>query len=220
MSKQALFDFDGTITSKDTTVSLLLALLKLRPWRSIGLIWFLLRMLMASDSVSKQRQKNRAIGYLIKDLSEMRLVRALMDFRKKVEFFYRPSVIAAVDQATQEGCTVLVVTASPSFAISNCLRDFPVTVIGTEFETKENIYTGLLKSKNCYGQEKVNRIYEWAISNKISLSVEYAWSDHYSDLDMLNLSAERYWIGGEQLQKQVMVLDPKATFVHARHSAD
>ena len=214
MSTQALYDFDGTITRKDTTILLLVALLKLRPWRFFGLIWLLLRMIVASDSVSKQGHKNKAIGYLIKDLSDMRLSGALKDFRNKVKFLYRPSVVASIGQAIQDGCTVVIVTASPSFAISDCVSDLPVIVLGTEFEKKENIYTGLLKSENCYGQEKVNRINEWATSNKITLSVQSAWSDHFSDLHMLSLSAKRYWIGGDQLQTLMMDHDPEANFVN------
>lgn len=214
MSTQALYDFDGTITTKDTTILLLVALLKLRPWRFSGLIWFLFRMIVASDSVSKQGHKNKAIGYLIKDVSDMRLSGALKDFRNKVKFLYRPSVVASIDQAIEDGCAVLIVTASPSFAISDCVSDLPVIVLGTEFEKEENIYTGLLKSENCYGKEKVNRINEWARSNKIVLNVQSAWSDHFSDFDMLSLSAKRYWIGGEQLQTLVMDHDPEANFVH------
>lgn len=214
MSTQALYDFDGTITTKDTTILLLVALLKLRPWRFSGLIWLLLRMIVARDSVSKQRHKNKAIGYLIKDLSDMRLSGALKDFRNKVKSLYRLSVLTSIHQAIQNGCTVLIVTASPSFAISDCLSDLPVIVLGTEFEKEENIYTGLLKSENCYGKEKVNRINEWATSNQIVLSVQSAWSDHFSDFDMLSLSAKRYWVGGEQLQALVMDHDPEANFVH------
>ena len=94
-------------------------------------------MIVASDSVSKQGHKNKAIGYLIKDLSDMRLSGALKDFRNKVKFLYRPSVLTSIDKTIQDGCTVLIVTASPSFAISDCVSDLPVIVLGTEFEKEE-----------------------------------------------------------------------------------
>ena len=214
MSTQALYDFDGTLTSKDTTILLLVELIKLRPWRFLRLIWFLSRMIVARDILRKQEYKNKAIGYLIKGLSDIHLSWALKNFRTKVEFLYRSSVLSSIDQAIQDDCTVLIVTASPSFAIDVCVSDLPVLVLGTEFEKEENIYTGLLKGENCYGKEKVNRINEWATSNKIELSVQYAWSDHFSDFDMLSLSAKRYWVGGEQLQTLVMDHDPEANFVH------
>lgn len=213
MSKQALYDFDGTITSKDTTILLLIELLKLRPWLFFGLLWSLLKMIVANDGVSKQRHKNKAIGHLIKDLSDIQLSESLQNFSNKVNGLYRPSVIKSIDQAIQDGCTILIVSASPSFAISRCLSDLPVSVLGTEFAMYDNIYTGLLKSENCYGQEKVNRINEWAQSNKIALNVQYAWSDHISDFDMLSLSKERYWVGGDRLRKLVKEKDSTANFV-------
>jgi phosphatidylglycerophosphatase C len=214
LSAQALYDFDGTITSRDTTIFLLFELLKLRPWRFFGLMWFLFRMIAASGSVSKQEQKNKAIGYLIKDLNNMRLSGALNDFKNKVEFLYRPSILASIDQAVQGGNTVLIVTASPSFAVSHCMSELPVIVIGTDFEKKRDNYTGLLKSENCYGPEKVNRLNDWAKSNNVTLSVQSAWSDHFSDFDMLSLSAKRYWVGGEPLRKLVLDHDPMAEFIH------
>ena len=213
MSSQALYDFDGTITSKDTTLLLLVSLLKLRPWRFLGLIWFLFRMFVVSDNVSKQGYKNKAIGYLLKDLNSMRLNIALKDFRNKVKFHYRPSALISIDKAIQDGYTVIIVTASPSFAIKDCVSDLPVIVIGTEFEKNENIYTGLLKSENCYGHEKVNRLNEWALSNETILNVQSAWGDHLSDFDLLSLSANRYWVADEKLRKLVIQRDPEANFV-------
>ena len=214
MSKQALYDFDGTITTKDTIILLLVELLRLRPWRFFGLIWFLFRMIVATDGLSKQGYKNKAIGYLIKNLSDLRLSWALKNFRNKVRSLYRSSVLNSIDQAIQDGCTVLIVTASPSFAISDCMLDLPVIVLGTEFEKEGNIYTGLLRSENCYGLEKVNRINEWATSNKVTLNVQSAWSDNFSDFDMLSLSEKRYWVAGEHLRKLLMDCDPEANFLH------
>ena len=217
MNKQALYDFDGTITSKDTTILLLVELLKLRPWRLPRLTWFLLRMILANSSEVNQRYKNKAIGYLIKDLSDSNLRGALQNFVNKVKPLYRQSVMLSTRQAIRDGCKVIIVTASPSFAISECVSDLPVLVLGTEFEKEENIYTGQLKSKNCYGQEKVKRINEWAKSNNVTLNIQSAWSDHVSDFDMLNLSENRYWIGGEELRKLIICKDPEANFLDTEY---
>ena len=213
MSSQVFYDFDGTITSKDTTILLLIALLKLRPLRFPGVTWFLFRIFVSISSESKQKYKNKAIGYLIKDLSDSNLSIVLNDFKNKVRPLYRPLVLSSIHQAISDGCTVLIVSASPSFAIIECLSDLSVTVLGTEFEKKGNNYNGLLKSKNCYGQEKVNRINQWALSNNIKLSVKSAWGDHLSDYDMLSLSPKRYWIREEKLYKKIIDLDPNANFV-------
>ena len=217
MNTQSLFDFDGTLTSRDTTRFLLVELIKLRPLRFFRLIWYLVRIKVSASSETRQTYKNRAIGCMIKDLSEMDLSVALQNFKNKVKLLYRRSVLESLYQAIKDGHTVLVVTASPSFAVRFCMSDLPVCVIGTEFKKGENIFTGSLESENCYGQEKVNRINSWAKSNDISLNIQLAWSDHFSDFDMLSLSVKRYWIGGEQLRKLVLKLDPQANFVLSKH---
>lgn len=211
---QALYDFDGTITAKDTTILLLIELIKLRPLRFFGLIWYLFRIKFSRKSFFKQMYKNKAIGHLIKDLNDDKLYKALNIFKKKVELTYRASVMESVDQAIKNDCKVIIITASPAFAIRVCLSDLPVLVIGTEFEKKKNIYTGYLEGENCYGPEKVNKLNQWAKLNNIELNIQSAWSDHFSDFDMLSLSAKRYWIGGEQLQKKVTNLDPDANFIN------
>ena len=80
--------------------------------------------------------RNKAIGHLIKDLSDAHLSGALQNFTNKVKF-YRPSIMNAIHKGIQDGHTVIIVTASPSFAISNCVSDLPLLVLGTEFEKKK-----------------------------------------------------------------------------------
>ena len=212
MSCQALYDFDGTLTSKDTTVILLMELVKLRPWRFIGMTWFLLGMILARRSKSKQAKKNRAIGYLIQNLDNESVSRAVASFSAKVTPLYRQAVLVSMRESIQEGCTALIVTASPSFAVRGCLPHQSILVVGTEFEKDEHTYTGKLLGENCYGAEKVSRIKEWAASNKMTLNVKTAWSDHLSDFEMLSLAKERYWLGEEKLREQVIRRDPRANF--------
>lgn len=213
---QALYDFDGTITSRDTTILLLVEFLKLSPFRIFKLIWLLFRMVVAGTNLLKQEYKNKAVGCLIKDLNDSQLHQALIAYKRKVELIYRPCVIESVKNDIQNNLMVIIMTASPSFAISTCLSDLPILVIGTEFEKIDNRYTGHLKGNNCYGVEKVNRLYKWAKLNNVQLNVLSAWSDHISDFDMVRLSAKRYWIGGDELQKQIMNIDPEANFVNVK----
>ena len=214
MSYQALYDFDGTLTSHDTTTILLVELAKLRPWRVAMMSWYLIRMRLSGESGTKQKYKNKAIGFLIKNLDDERMSRALHRFKVKVQLSYRQSVFTSVEQVIQEGGTVLVVTASPSFAVQRCVGR-SVVVIGTEFEKEQGIYTGRLSGKNCYGQEKVCRINRWAASRRQALNVTSAWGDHPSDSYMLSLAAERYWVVREQFHEQIRSRDPDATLVLA-----
>lgn len=171
-------------------------------------------MSLADSTRSKQANKNRAIGYLIRNLDDACIGRAVDSFSAKVKCLYRPLVLASIDETIRDGCTALVVTASPAFAVRACLPNQSISVIGTEFEKKEDAYTGRLQGVNCYGTEKVSRINDWAACTQQSLNVRTGWSDHISDFEMLSLSERRYWVGDEKLREQVMKRDPCANFFH------
>jgi HAD superfamily phosphoserine phosphatase-like hydrolase len=68
----------------------------------------------------------------------------------------RPKGIEAIHQAQNEGAEVLIVSAS----IDNWVEPFfaNVKVLGTQIEVMDGKLTGRFLTKNCYGQEKVNRI--------------------------------------------------------------
>ena len=65
-------------------------------------------------------------------------------------------------QAAGEGTELVVISAS----IDNWVRPFfegddrlpPVTVIGTQIEVRDGRLTGRFLTRNCYGQEKVERL--------------------------------------------------------------
>jgi HAD superfamily phosphoserine phosphatase-like hydrolase len=212
-----LLDFDGTITSRDTTSILLIHLLLIRPWRIYGAAWFLFRMVFSTGSSIKQRQKNNAIGYLIKGLTDGDMTLALDQFSNKVRALYRPSMLKKINESIDNGTLILIVTASPSFVISHCVSDLPVTVIGTEFKKKGDFYCRQINGKNCYGDEKVNRIEFWRQDKGINCSFTEAWSDHFSDYPMLKMAKQRYWIGGAALQEIVDLKDPSGNFVFSEY---
>ena len=213
MNYVILLDFDGTITSKDTTKILLIQLLLLRPWKIFGATWFLLRMVFSTCSDVKQVQKNNAVGHFISGLTSCDMSCALDQFSKKVRTLYRPFMLKKIRDSVESGSAVLIVTASPSFVIEHCTSDLPVTVIGTEFIKKGVFYSSQLDGKNCYGVEKVNRIDFWRRDKAIDCSFSEAWSDHFSDFPMLKMAEQRYWIGGSALEKMVVEKDPSGFFV-------
>jgi len=212
-----LLDFDGTITSRDTTKILLIELLLLRPWRIVGVAWFLFRMVFSTYAGSKQRQKNNAVGHLISGLTDGDMTRALGQFRDKVRTLYRPLMLEKINESIENRTSILIVTASPSFVISHCVSDLPVTVIGTQFKKRGDSYCRQIVGKNCYGDEKVNRIKSWRQDKGINYSFTEAWSDHFSDYPMLKMAKQRYWIGGSALREIVNLNDPSGNFVFCEY---
>ena len=214
MKDVVLLDFDSTVTMRDTTRFLFIELIKLRPWKIFGATWFFTRMVLSSDSTGAQRNKNRAIGHLLTGLSDAVMSEALLSFTASVSKFFRPLLIQNIKEWNKSGVLILIVTASPSFAIAKCVSDLPVFVVGTGFAKVSDRYSGQLESPNCYGEEKVRRIKNWVEKREISVNYIEAWSDHFSDYPMLKMADKRYWIGGEKLRKLVANHDADANFLY------
>jgi phosphatidylglycerophosphatase C len=211
--KCILLDFDGTITNKDTTKILLLELLKAKPWRFLLLTHLILQVLYSKNSSTLQNCKNRMIGHLISGQNLCQLQSALKRYNEKVNLLYRPVLLEKIKEAEINGDLVIVVTASPCFAVSYCMANLPVTVIGTKFKKCGTFYSGNLDGKNCYGEEKVKNIERFINDASFHVNVIEAWSDHFSDYPMMRMAKQRYWIGDSRLNQQVNEKDPDGNFI-------
>jgi HAD superfamily phosphoserine phosphatase-like hydrolase len=101
----------------------------------------------------------------------------------------RPLAIDTIKKARSEGVEVLIVSAS----IDNWVQPFfpDVKVIGTQVEVRDGRLTGRFLTKNCYGQEKVNRLLELYPDRR-----EYhliAYGDSKGDKEMLTFADESYY---------------------------
>ena len=65
------------------------------------------------------------------------------------------------------------------------------TVIATKINTEDNKVTGVFKSKNCYGIEKVNRLLE--LFPKRSDYYLYAYGDSRGDKELLSFADKGYY---------------------------
>lgn len=214
MKEVVLLDFDNTVTLRDTTRFLFIELIKLRPWKVFGAAWFYIRMVLSIDSTRAQHNKNRAIGYLLAGLSDSNISQALLSFTEIVKPFFRPILIQKIKEWNKSGVLILIVTASPDFAIDKCVADLPVSVVGTSFAKVLDRFSGQLESPNCYGEEKVRCIENWVEKRGLSANYIEAWSDHFSDYPMLKMADQRYWVGGEKLRKLVANHDADANFLY------
>ena len=167
-----ILDFDGTITTQDTTKILLVELLKISPWRLLRLIRLIVVMSYSSESSFRQICKNKMIGSLISGYKKEKLQRALERFEKKVNPLYRNFLINKIRASDLNGDLVIVVTASPQFAVSFCMADLPVIVVGTEFKKNGAFYSGELDGTNCYGSEKVKKIKSFMRNASFQINIE------------------------------------------------
>ena len=158
MKKIVVFDFDGTLTTKDTFVAFIRYACGTRAFLFGFLQYAPLLVLMKLHLYPNYKAKEKVFSHFFKGMSLDPFDSLCQDFARDSQHLLRPQGIQTLQQAQTEDSDVLIVSAS----IDNWVQPFfPATkVLGTQIEVKDGHLTGRFLSKNCYGQEKVNRILE------------------------------------------------------------
>jgi HAD superfamily hydrolase (TIGR01490 family) len=183
----AFFDFDGTITRKDTMFEMVKfshgktgfykGLLKISPWL-VGLKLGL---------VSAQKAKEELLRQFYSGFT-------LEAFNRTCELFtttilpslIRPDALARLKQHKTEGTVVVVVSASLENWVSPWCKEQQIVCIGSRLEIKGGEITGKLEGSNCNGPEKVNRIL--LAYDPAQFDVIYSYGDTEADKEMLAIA--------------------------------
>lgn len=156
MKQLFAFDFDGTLTTRDT----LIAFIRYACGTPRFLLGFLLHapllVLMKLRLYSNGKAKQRLFSWFFRGMPLETFDALCQSFASTHRHLLRPDTVRLLQQALSEGVEVLVVSAS----IDNWVQPFfpTVTVLGTQIEVIDGRLTGRFLTPNCYGQEKVRRI--------------------------------------------------------------
>ncbi|MBQ8990139.1 MAG: haloacid dehalogenase-like hydrolase [Prevotella sp.] len=189
MKKICAFDFDGTLTTRDT----LLAFIRYAKGTQAFLWGFLchahLLVLMKLRLYPNWQAKQRVFSYFFKGMETETFDRLCQQFAADNRHLLRPEGMRAVEQARAEGAEVLIVSAS----IDNWVQPFfpQVSVLGTQIEVADGQLTGRFLTPNCYGQEKVSRILALYPNRK-----DYhltAYGDSRGDKELLAFADEAHY---------------------------
>ena len=156
MKKIVAYDFDGTLTTRDT---LLAFILYAKGWPRF--LWGFLRyapllVLMKLRLYPNYKAKQKVFALFFRGMQLTAFDALCQQFAADSHHLLRPEGVKTLERAQAEGAEVLIVSAS----IDNWVQPFfpTVQVLGTQVEVSDGKLTGRFLSKNCYGQEKVNRI--------------------------------------------------------------
>lgn len=158
MKKIAAFDFDGTLTTKDSfiefirfckgTKALVKGLLRYAP----------LLVLMKLHLYPNYKAKQKVFAYFFKGMKLTEFDKHCETFAIQCSFLLRDKGVRAVLQAQKNGAETVIVSASVYNWVEPCV--YADAYLCTEIEVKDGLLTGRFLTKNCYGQEKVNRLLE------------------------------------------------------------
>lgn len=154
------FDFDGTITTKDT----LLEFIKYAKGRTAlyrALLVFLpLLVLMKLQLYSNYKTKEKVFSHLFRGMSLDEFNSLCRNFARDNRHLLRPKAWLYINKVLQEpDAEVVIVSASIENWVTPFFANQPsIKVLGTQVEVIDGRLTGRFLSANCYGQEKVNRL--------------------------------------------------------------
>lgn len=188
----AFFDFDGTITRKDTlweiirfhrgSASLYAGMVQLLP----SLIRFKLNL------ISAQSMKEQVLAYFFAEMNSTAFKHCCEAFcKEKLPRLIRPQALAAIKEHQRNGHHVVVVTASAQDWVAPWCRTENIICLGTQLEVHQQKITGKILGANCNGEEKVNRIKKaYRLENFKTI---YAYGDTKGDLPMLELAQHKIY---------------------------
>jgi HAD superfamily hydrolase (TIGR01490 family) len=190
MKQLFAFDFDGTLTTRDT----LIAFIRYACGTPRFLLGFLLHapllVLMKLRLYSNGKAKQRLFSWFFRGMPIETFDALCQSFALSHRHLLRPETVRLLQQALSEGSEVLVVSAS----IDNWVQPFfpAVTVLGTQIEVIDGRLSGRFLTPNCYGQEKVRRIL--ALHPDRSAYRLTAYGDNRGDRELLAFADEAHLV--------------------------
>lgn len=154
------FDFDGTITKRDT----LLEFIRFACGRRRMLVGFMLYspilVLMKLRLFPNWRAKQMVFSHFFKGMTEKRFNDLCNAFALQNQDLLRPKVVELMRKIIASGGRVVVVSASMENWVRPFFRNFgdSVVVSGTRIDVRGGVVSGKFLTMNCYGEEKVKRI--------------------------------------------------------------
>ncbi|WP_321311676.1 HAD family hydrolase [Halarcobacter sp.] len=191
-NKIAFFDFDGTITTDDS----LLKFIKF----AVGNKKFLFGLIILSPMlilyklkiIPNYKAKQYFISWYFKGMKKDKFYEISYEYSlNHLNQIIRPKAIERIDWHKKNNDKIVIVSASIDCWIQPWCEKNNLELISTKLDFKGDKVTGKFLTKNCYGQEKVNRIKE--IYNLTEFDFIYAYGDSSGDKEMLDIANEKFY---------------------------
>jgi phosphatidylglycerophosphatase C len=189
----AVFDFDGTITQKDTLIEFIR--FSKGSWK-LGLGFLLFSPLLVAMKLKlypNWKVKQQLFSYFFSGTSIDKFNDWGTSFRLEIDKILRPKAMKALQLHKENGHKIIVVSASiENWIIPWANKSGIDEILATTIEIdQDGIITGKFLSKNCYGPEKVNRLLERIVHRDDYWIVAYG--DSVGDKELLEHADEGFY---------------------------
>jgi len=188
----AFFDFDGTITIKDSLADFIqyavgkpayyMSLLKLSPMLTA----------YTFKLIPNHIAKEKLVAHFFKGWDAQQFRKLAEQYSlEKIGNITRPKAIEKITWHQDQGHKVVIVSASMDCWLKAWCDKNSIDLIATRLEIKNNKLTGKFSTPNCYGIEKVNRVHESYDLSRYDHT--YAYGDSRGDRELLALADESFY---------------------------
>lgn len=200
----AYFDFDGTLTTKDTLIPFLIFV--------VGIFRFILNLPRLIPIVlqywlriiTNEQAKQKTLTLLIKGKKKYRIEHLAKNFAlTKLHKYIKPVVYSKLEWHREHGHKIIIVSANLGIYLRYWANFHKLDdVIATELEVDDSgCITGNLLTRNCYGKHKVSRIKTYLTDTNQFFCYSYAYGNSAGDYELLEYSNEPFWITGDYIQQ-------------------
>ncbi|AXK49651.1 HAD-IB family hydrolase [Aliarcobacter trophiarum LMG 25534] len=188
----ALFDFDGTITTDDSLLKFIRFV--------VGDVRFIIGLIVLSPIlvayklklIPNYKAKQKMLSWFFKGCSQKEFKKVANDYSlKHIDEILRQKAMEKLSWHKKQNHKIVIVSASIECWLYPWCEKNGFELLATKLEIKDDRVTGKLLSKNCYGQEKVNRIKE--LYDLENFDYIYAYGDSSGDKQMLELAHEKFY---------------------------
>jgi phosphatidylglycerophosphatase C len=188
----ALFDFDGTITNRDTFIDFFKFVY------GNGKIWILFVkffpfiILYFLKMYSGRKLKELFLKDLIKGWDSAKFEKEAVNYyENRFKSILKDSAMSEIEKLKAEGAKIVVVTASAEEWVKPFSNHNGIDLVATKLEMKNGFYTGKILGQNCRGEEKVRRISEKY--DKSLFDTVLAYGDSSGDKEMLEFATKGFY---------------------------
>ena len=188
-----IFDFDGTITTKDTFALFLRYFAGTGRW--LFNLFTLLPIFIAYvlRLISRDTVKIHVIRRFFKNISTEKIESKAEAFASDIiSGLIRPEALKALKQRQKRPDTLYICSASIGPYLRHWGKAHGITnIMATELESHNGVCTGEISGWNIWGPGKLRRISAEFMGQNVH--IKEAYGDSRGDLEMLNAAQVSYW---------------------------
>jgi HAD superfamily hydrolase (TIGR01490 family) len=200
----AIFDIDKTIVAGNTGSIYVMHLFMegmIGPFDALKINWQIFKYLLNSVDYEKGMKEAYSVtkGWSVEKVR--RIIHNM--YQKKIKYLIYEDMKDIIEKHIEKGRIIIFISNSWDMMVLDIVDELkPNYWFATNVEIKDGMFTGFLK-KPCYGKYKADYLLNLAKEQNIDLKDSYAYSDHISDLPMLEAVGNPIAVNPDKKLKKV-----------------